>query len=61
MGKTESMIFGPKCRLQKLSLEDFRISCNGINIEAKSSAKYLGIMIDQFLWVILLSVPLLKR
>jgi hypothetical protein len=55
------MIFGPKCRLQKLSLDDFKISCNGINIEAKSSVKYLGIMIDQFLWVILLSVPLLKR
>jgi hypothetical protein len=25
------------------------MSCNGINIEAKSSVKYLGIMIDQFL------------
>jgi hypothetical protein len=30
-------------------LEDFKISCNGIDIEAKSSVKYLEIMIDQFL------------
>jgi hypothetical protein len=42
-------MFGPKRRLQKLSLEDFKIYCNGINIEAKNSVKYLGIMFDQFL------------
>jgi hypothetical protein len=53
LGKAESMIFDPKCRLQKISLEDFKISCNGINIEAKSSVKYLEIMIDQFLSVVL--------
>ena len=57
LGKTESIIvgLGPPIilsvlrRLQKLSLEDIKISCNGIHIEAKSSVKYLGIMIDQFL------------
>jgi hypothetical protein len=37
LGQTESMIFGPNRSLQKLSLEDFKISCKSINIEAKCS------------------------
>ena len=39
VGQTESMIFGTKRCLQKLSLEDFKISCKSINIEAKCSVK----------------------
>ena len=39
LDQTESMIFGPKRSLQKISLEDFKISCKGINIEAKCSVK----------------------
>jgi hypothetical protein len=61
LGKTESIIVGPKRRLQKLSLEDFKMSCNGINIEAKSSVKYLGIMIDQFLSGDLIVSSIIKK
>ena len=39
LGQTESMIFGPKRNLPNLSLEDFKISCKSINIEAKCSVK----------------------
>jgi hypothetical protein len=41
--QTESMIFGPNRSLQKLSLEDFKISCKSINIEAKCSVKLVTI------------------
>ena len=61
LGKTKSIIFGPKRGLQKLSLEDFKVSCNGINIEAKSSVKYLGIMIDQFLSGDLIVSSMIKK
>ena len=61
LGKTESIIVGPKHRLQKLSLEDIKISCNGIHIEAKSSVKYLGIMIDQFLSGDLIVSSIIKK
>ena len=61
LGKAESMIFDPKCRLQKISLEDFKISCNGIDIEARSSVKYLEIMIDQFLSGDLIVSSIIKK
>ena len=54
-------MFGPKRRLQKLSLEDFKMSCNGINIEAKNSVKYLGIMFDQFLSGDLIVSSMIKK
>ena len=54
-------MFGHKRRLQKLSLEDFKISCNGINIEAKSSVKYLEIMIEQFLSSDLIVSSIIKK
>jgi hypothetical protein len=37
------------------------ISCNGIDIEAKSSVKYLGIMIDQFLSGDLIVSSMIKK
>jgi hypothetical protein len=37
------------------------ISCNGINIEAKSSVKYLEIMIDQFLSGDLIVSSIIKK
>jgi len=49
LGKTESILFGPNRKLRSQSPENFSISCNGINIESKTSVKYLGVMIDQFL------------
>lgn len=49
LGKTESILFGPNRILRSQSPENFSISCNGINIESKTSVKYLGVMIDQFL------------
>jgi len=61
LDKTKSIIFVPKRRLQQLSLEDFKISCNGINTEAKSSAKYLGIMFDQFLSGDLIVSSIIKK
>jgi hypothetical protein len=42
LGQTESMIFGPKRNLQNLSLEDFKISCKSINIEAKCSVMIIN-------------------
>jgi hypothetical protein len=48
LGKTESILFGPNRKLRSQSQENFSISCNGINIESKTSVKYLGVMIDQF-------------
>ena len=45
LGKTESILFGSVCKLKKVS--KMEISCNNINIEAKSSVKYLGVVLDQ--------------
>ena len=42
-------------------MEDFKISCNGIDIEAKSSVKYLEIMIDQFLSGDLIVSSIIKK
>ena len=61
LGKTESIIFGPKRKLNKIGPEDFNISCNGIKIEAQSSVKYLGIMIDQFLSGELIVTNIIKK
>ncbi len=45
LGKTESILFGTKHRLKKVSQMD--ITCNNVKIEAKSSVKYLGVTLDQ--------------
>ena len=49
LGKTESILFGPKRKIQCFDIANFSIWCNGLKIEAKSSVKYLGIIIDNFL------------
>ena len=49
LGKTVSILFGPNRKLRSQSPENFSISCNGMNIESKTSVKYLGVMIDHFL------------
>ena len=45
LGKTDSILFGSECKLKKVS--KMKISCNNIEIEAKSSAKYLGVTLDE--------------
>ena len=45
LGKTESILFGSVRKLKKAS--KMKISCNNVEIEAKSSVKYLGVVLDQ--------------
>jgi len=45
LGKTESIVFGSKRKLNKVS--SLNVYCNNIKIESKSNVKYLGVMIDQ--------------
>ena len=45
LGKTESILFGSVHKLKKVS--EMKISCNNVEIEAKSSVKYLGVVLDQ--------------
>ena len=45
LGKTESILFASKKRLA--NTKEMSISCNNVNIKAKSSVKYLGLTIDQ--------------
>ena len=47
LGKTESILFGSHRRVNSQSPLD--IKCNGQAIESKTSVKYLGATIDQFL------------
>ena len=45
LGKTESILFGSKPKIRNGS--NLNISCNGNNISATSSVKYLGATLDQ--------------
>ena len=45
LGKTESILFGSVRKLKKVS--KMKITCNNVNLEAKSSVKYLGVTLDQ--------------
>ena len=45
LGKTESILFGSVRKLKKVS--NMKISCNSMQIEAKSSVKYLGVVLNQ--------------
>ena len=47
LGKTESILFGSKRKLKKFS--KLTIVCNDVNIESKTSVKYLGVHLDQSL------------
>jgi len=47
LGKTESIIFGPKSKLS--TVNKMEIKCNDVIIEAKTCIKYLGVSIDQTL------------
>lgn len=49
LGKTQSILFGPKRKLQNVNENDFSIECDNIKIESKSNVKYLGIILDKFL------------
>lgn len=49
LGKTESILFGPKRKLKNVTENIFSIVCNGIIIESKSYVKYLGVILDNFL------------
>lgn len=45
LGKTESILFGSKRKLKRIS--KMNILCNGVELEAKKQVKYLGATIDQ--------------
>ena len=45
LGKTESILFGFNQWLKQTN--NLNISCNGINVNAKDSVKYLGVTLDQ--------------
>ena len=45
LGKTESILFGQKCKLDKIYLR----VCNGTKISPSSTVKYLGAELDQSL------------
>jgi len=45
LGKTESILFASKKRLGKI--DEMSVSCNDVDINAKSSVKYLGVTLDQ--------------
>ena len=45
LGKTESILFGTKRKLAKCS--QLGVTCNGINITASTTVKYLGANLDQ--------------
>lgn len=47
MGKTELIMFGSKRKLR--NLRDFSITCDGQEIKASTSVKYLGLELDQHL------------
>ena len=44
LGKTESILFGSKRKLS--NCESLKVSCNGVNIEAKTSVRCIGASID---------------
>ena len=47
LGKTESILFASKKRLAKANR--MVISCNGVNVEAKSSVKHIGLTFEQYM------------
>ena len=47
LGKTERILFGSVMKLKIAS--KMKISCNNVEIEAKSSAKYLGVVLDHYM------------
>ena len=49
MGKTESILFGTKQKLNKQGHVNLNITCAGNIIQSKSQVKYLGVELDQFL------------
>ena len=44
LGKTESILFVSKRKLS--NCDNLKVSCNGVNIEAKTSVRYFGASID---------------
>ena len=48
MGKTESILFGTKKKLQSTSSQ-LDVTCGGTILSAKSTVKYLGVELDQHL------------
>ena len=48
MGKTESILFGTKKKLQSTSSQ-LNVTCGGTILSAKSTVKYLGVELDQHL------------
>ena len=49
LGKTESILFGTKQKLNKQGHVNLNITCAGNIMQSKSQVKYLGVELDQFL------------
>ena len=47
VGKTESVLFGPKRKLKRV--ETFSVSCDGKVVQRVTQVKYLGVMLDDCL------------
>ena len=59
LGKTETILCASKKKLKKNS--KLNITCNGIQLEAKSKVKYLGAVIDQDLSGTSMAVNIIKK
>ena len=59
LGKTESILFGSKRKLS--NCENLKVSCNGVNIEAKTSVKYLGASIDNCMSGDLMALNIIQK
>ena len=59
LGKTESILFGSKRKLS--NCETLKVSCNGVNIEAKTSVKYLGVSIDNCMSGDLMALNIIQK
>ena len=47
LGKTECILIGTRHRLREA--EDFRVSCDGLDVKRVEKVRYLGVMLDQHL------------
>ena len=59
LGKTESILFGTVRKLKKVS--KMKIEGNNVDIEAKSSVKYLGVTLDQDMTGITMGGSVVKK
>ena len=59
LGKTESILFGSRPRLKSQSV--LSITCKGTLIEAKTTVKYLGVVLEQCLSVANMATSVIQK